>query len=362
MAWYVLLTVKVDIEVSKYLKFIFIFTAFNETPKFGEIPEYKLLMDVQSFFLSKKNTSFWSIYYELKPYSEPQNFIPPFNSHALLIGSKHIITFDQEIVSFDNNGFNEVHNLNKNLNDQCSYLVAHDFVGGNFSLMLEPNIVKDNNRQFLAKKLILFTDDTKIEIFLGSNSQTLKIGDNEATALPTSFKNTVVSREVNMIIVESKRGFLLKCNLEFDVCSFEVSGWYFGKIAGLMGTMNNEKYDDFMKSDNKLAATETEMLDSWKTSSKCNSLTEVTPKKEFTSDLVLICDSFFKKKTSYFSSCYSLVDSEPFYEMCLNIGSSSRYDTTEENREKGACIVAISYIESCAVKNVPLRIPDNCIQ
>lgn len=339
----------------------FFFTAFNETPKFGEIPEYKFLIDVQSFFLSKKNTSFWSIYYELKPYSEPHNFIPPFNSHALLIGSKHIITFDQDIVSFDNNDFNEVHNLNKNLNEQCSYLVAHDFVGRNFSLVLQPNIIKDNDRQFLAKKLILFTDETKIEIFLGSNSQTLKIGDNEATALPTSFKNTVVSRENNMIIVESKRGFLLKCNLEFDVCTFELSGWYFGKIAGLMGTMNNEKYDDFMKSDNKLANTETELLDSWKILPKCNTLTAETSKVS-TSDLLLLCDSFFKKKTSYFSTCYSVVDSEPFYKMCLNVGSSSRYEKSVENREKGACIVAISYIESCAVKNVPLRIPDNCIQ
>jgi hypothetical protein len=55
--------------------------AFNETPHFEEIPEWKLFSDIQNFLFSKKNSTVWTLYYGLKPLSEPQNFLPPFESH-----------------------------------------------------------------------------------------------------------------------------------------------------------------------------------------------------------------------------------------------------------------------------------------
>lgn len=54
--------------------------AFTETPHFEEIPEYKVFNDVQTFLFSKKNSSIWTLYYSLKPLSEPQNFLPPFDT------------------------------------------------------------------------------------------------------------------------------------------------------------------------------------------------------------------------------------------------------------------------------------------
>lgn len=55
--------------------------AFNETPHFEEIPEYKLFNDIQNFLFSRKNSTIWTLYYGLKPLSEPQNFLPPFDSY-----------------------------------------------------------------------------------------------------------------------------------------------------------------------------------------------------------------------------------------------------------------------------------------
>lgn len=51
--------------------------AFNETPRFEEIPEYKLLMKVQEFFAGS-NFSIWNLYYEYKPYTDPHSWLPPF--------------------------------------------------------------------------------------------------------------------------------------------------------------------------------------------------------------------------------------------------------------------------------------------
>lgn len=55
--------------------------AFNETPHFEEIPEYKLFQSIQSFLFSKKNGTIWTLYYGLRPLSEPQSLLPPFDSY-----------------------------------------------------------------------------------------------------------------------------------------------------------------------------------------------------------------------------------------------------------------------------------------
>ena len=59
----------------------------------------------------------------------------------------------------------------------------------------------------------------------------------EEVRLPFAINDTFVYREMEVLKLESKMGgFALKCNLRFNVCEFEVSGWYFGKTAGLWGT------------------------------------------------------------------------------------------------------------------------------
>lgn len=51
--------------------------AFNETPKFEEIPEYKMIADVQAIFVAS-NYSFWNFYYDIQPYLDLNLWLPPF--------------------------------------------------------------------------------------------------------------------------------------------------------------------------------------------------------------------------------------------------------------------------------------------
>lgn len=51
--------------------------AFNQTPEFQEIPEYRAITDVGSYFATS-NATFWTLYYQFKPYTEPSNWFPPF--------------------------------------------------------------------------------------------------------------------------------------------------------------------------------------------------------------------------------------------------------------------------------------------
>lgn len=51
--------------------------AFNETPKYEEIPEMKMIADVQSLF-NVNNYTFWNLYYEVKPYLDLYSWLPPY--------------------------------------------------------------------------------------------------------------------------------------------------------------------------------------------------------------------------------------------------------------------------------------------
>lgn len=334
--------------------------AFNETPRIEEIPEYRMLNDIQAFFTEKRNTSFTSFYYELKPYMELRNFLPPFKAHALIVGSQHFITFDGNFVSIPKECYHET-NQSLNPNTQCSYLLANDYVNEDFSLILKPSLVQKSGKTFLTKKLLLITDQQTVEIDTGSANEKIKIGNNPTTSLPTAFGDVLIHLDANIVTVESRKGFILKCNLDFDVCSLDVSGWYFGKLAGILGSMNNEVYDDFSTSSNLIVKNENEMIDSWKLKT-CEQTKVTTLSPPLDEELISLCDSFFKRKTSFFTTCFDTIDPFAYYQICLSLTASEKYKISNTEMKKGACTAAIAYIEACDSRKIPLRVPDVCIQ
>jgi hypothetical protein len=193
------------------------------------------------------------------------------------------------------------------------------------------------------------------------NFQKIKIGSNPTTSLPIAFGDVVINLDANVVSIESRKGFLLKCNLDFDVCSLDVSGWYFGKLAGILGTMNNEIHDDFSTSTNEIVQDNIEMVNSWKLKD-CEETKSVAPLPPLNDELIALCDSFFKRKTSYFTTCFDTIEPFSFYQICLSLSSSEKYKSSIKEMKKGACTAAISYIEACDSRKIPLRVPDVCIQ
>lgn len=326
--------------------------AFNETPQFEEVPEYKLFNDVQTFLFGTKNSS-WNFYYGIF-FNEPQNLVPPFKAHALLVGSRHVITFDKTNLEFDASEFGNV----KSLDDQCSYLLAHDFIDNQFTIVLKPFA----DDKFMSKILSIKSKKSIVEIELGNPLGPIKVGDHPTTILPTTSGDFLITRELNVVTVTSIYGFKIQCNLEFDVCHFELSGWYFGKIAGVLGTMNNENFDDLATSDNEITDNREKFLESWITKGIPQKSENLTIESEFMEGLLRNCDAFFMQKTSYFTNCFLIVDPQPFYEMCIQLGNLPKYQVSSKSMEQASCTSAIAYIDACAGQNVPLRIPDTCIQ
>lgn len=331
--------------------------AFNETPLFEEISEFRRIGKIFRIF-NGINVTFGNPFEQMQYYTNPYMWLPPFKSRSLLVGSRHYISFDKRIVSL-NHKYSIIKNNEKP--DQCSYLLAHDFVDLNFTLIQEPSVTVHNKMLLSTRKLALVADKTVFDIDMIGG--TIRINRNFTTTLPMQIGDTVIYRDSDILVIRSNNGFELNCNLQFDLCWFQLSGWYYGKTAGILGTVNNEIYDDFLTSKHLVTQNENVFKESWALKECKHDLQERT---EYTisNELLNICDTFFRSKISQFVNCFSIVDSLPFYEMCLDMGANSISNFThiDHPAQKGACAVALGYIETCADENIPLRVPDICVQ
>ncbi|EDW76449.2 uncharacterized protein Dwil_GK14654 [Drosophila willistoni] len=328
--------------------------AFNETPKFEEIPEYKVLSKVQSF-LSETNSSIIMKLYNMRAHLDPKTWLPPYYSRALLIDSRHYMTFDQRFVGLNLN-YEEITNGRRN--PQCSYLLAHDFFRRNFTLLLEPGAQPQAGRvkeDFSTRKLSFIANGQLIEIDLGTDH--ISINGNPQPVLPLKLDAVTIYRELDVLSITSDTQFSLHCNVQFDLCWFEVSGWYFAKTAGLLGTLNNEPFDEYTMSNSLITNQTEEFTDSWSLQ-HCKQ-TQTAKRQEISKEVHELCHSFFR--TGILSACTAVLDPAPFYEMCLDLGMKSQPIRKDHPAVKGACAAALAYIETCTAMKVPMRVPTQCV-
>ncbi|XP_017105517.3 uncharacterized protein Apoltp [Drosophila bipectinata] len=324
--------------------------AFNETPKFEEIPEYQVLAKAQSFF-SETNSSIVMKLYNMRAHLDPKTWLPPYYSRALLIDSRHYMTFDQRYVGLNLN-FEEFGSGRSS--PHCSYLLAHDFFKRNFTLILEP-ATKSLAGQGLTRKLSFIANGQLIEIDLETDHITFN--GNPQPILPLKLGPVEIHRDLDVLSITSDTQFSLHCNVQFDLCWFEVSGWYFARTAGLLGTLNNEPSDEYTMSNSLIANDTQEFTDSWSLK-KCRQ-TELAKKQEISKDVSDTCTSFFR--TGILASCSAVLDPTPFYEMCLDLGMKSPPIRQGHPAVKGACAAALAYIEACTALKVPMRVPSQCV-
>ncbi|XP_066155546.1 uncharacterized protein Apoltp [Euwallacea fornicatus] len=304
---------------------------FNETPEFQEIPEIKVFYDVYNY-LATSETSFWNFYYDYMLYTDPSEWMPPFKGHAMLMGGKHYVTFDKRYYDF---------------RGSCTYLLATDFVKRNFTLLVS----YDENG--ISSQLILLINKTIVSIDLFSD--TILVDDSKTVLLPLQIGTDYLYRESDIITLKSSSGFTLECNVKFQICILEVSGWHYGRTTGLLGSYNNEPSDDFSTPNRSRLDVEdlTIFGDSWRINEPCATKTfpdlysgNLPPKSVQT-----LCHEFFQSKISDLSTCFARVPKHNFMRICMNSTNALE-----------ACRSAIGYIEMCHRQNTPLKIPDSCIK
>lgn len=190
--------------------------------------------------------------------------------------------------------------------------------------------------------------------------QSIKLGSEKSAGeaknlvLPIQLENgtTYVYQAENVVTVERRQNqFRLECNLKFDLCTLELSGWYHGKTAGILGTMNYEPMDDMTASDGVVTKNVTAFGKSWSIDREdCPAEKAKTEIKSGDDSTILqFCDTLFVNKSSEFVSCFDVIRPKEYSKMCVTSKGISE-----------ACTVALSYMQICMFHDTYLRIPDVC--
>lgn len=103
------------------------------------------------------------------------------------------------------------------------------------------------------------------------------------------------------------------------------TGWYFGKTAGLLGTLDNEPSDDMLSSNGYLEPDLFKFTESWSLNeNSCGTFTSGQRKPPASAQIVDICDSYFKHKTSPLFTCFSVVLDESKINFIISLGGGGR--------------------------------------
>lgn len=317
-----------NIEVEIYMP-----TGMETLDRLPKIPVTKF-RNVMKDFAGKVQTvipdsdfNLWDIYYRVRPASlHPIDWIPPFKGYAYVAGNRHFITFDGK--KFDFSG-------------DCSFVLTRDLVDNNFTVIMnyKPN-------QNIMDNLLVLAEGKTIEIF---PDFTVKI-DGKPHEFPYMSHKLSLERVGNWIKLDTGRGLIITGDLPSNVFTIEVSGWYFGKLAGILGTYNNEQYDELTTGDNKIVKNEDSFYNSWEVSKKCrpngNNAVDIIQDE---SDVKYIkCAKVLKSTDSVLRPCFRQVNPDKAFEMCLN--------------RDDMCAASRFYLHQCRQQGVYLPPPKECVQ
>ena len=130
-------------------------------------------------------------------------------------------------------------------------------------------------------------------------------------------------------------------------CYLRVSGFYHGKLRGLLGDANNEPSDDYLLPTGKIATSATDLGNAYKLNPAC----EAGAAKETEAARSNICTKYFSGKSSL-NPCFNYVDPKLYRSMCDQMVASGP--------KNGQCIVASAYVTKCLVQNIYISLPNEC--
>ncbi|KAK2543908.1 hypothetical protein Q9966_002757 [Columba livia] len=212
----------------------------------------------------------------------------PFEYHAMLMGTKHLMTFDGRIYD---------------LASKCSILLAKDFVHNTFTVILNEEA---NN----SRSLYVEMNQTVIEIYPRlkiAKMYNFSFMDENCQVLDQSLeKNSTNSRsEANTIEVSNQEGVSVSCDFRFDLCTVTLAGWHHGISAGLFGTNDNEAGNEWTLPNGSLTDDVQDFTQSWQVN-KCSPVQKKVKPCPITAKQN-ICKVFFEEPHSRLRNCFRVV-------------------------------------------------------
>ncbi|WP_308737906.1 VWD domain-containing protein, partial [Salmonella sp. S146_54837] len=137
-------------------------------------------------------------------------------------------------------------------------------------------------------------------------------------------KDVVVTRDGPWTNVTTIYGIELNCHTNHFMCVYRLSGWYYSKTQGLLGNMDTEHYNEYMKPDGTIASTVIDFVNSYELTglSSCQIPADFAVPEDSAcvaaekSHLKNECAALFNDDSSYLAPVFDVVDQESFFHAC----------------------------------------------
>ncbi|XP_076231616.1 retinoid- and fatty-acid binding glycoprotein apolipophorin [Calliopsis andreniformis] len=264
------------------------------------------------------------LYYAFRPNLYSANILPPFRVSGVVADGGHFFTFDGRHLTMPGT---------------CTYILAQDMQDGNFSV-----VANFNNGNLISVTIT----EPKESITLKNNGNILV--NNKPADYPTGTKNLHPYLVQPFVNVKSDYGIRVTClNKAPMICAVHVSGFYLGKLRGLLGDGNNEPYDDYTLPSGKITESATEFGNAYKLKPDCPAATAVEHKM----DRAPVCTEYFSGQKSPLKSCFNYVNPAQYRDACDHAVAAGT--------PSGACLIATAYHYSCyAAGLMTTSIPSAC--
>ncbi|XP_011144506.2 apolipophorins [Harpegnathos saltator] len=291
-----------------------------------KLPEITALrVSLLNLLRSNELPTLKDIYYTYRPNVNPADIIPPFSKIGFVVDGGHFFTFDGKSFSMPGD---------------CSYILAQDMLDGNFS------VVANFNKGNLISVTVT---EPKESITLKNNGDILV--NNKPAEYPAKTKNLhayIIPMEI--VKIDSKYGVLLTCNYKMPMaCSLVVSGFYHGRLRGLLGDGNHECYDDYTLPSGKITESETEFANGYKLKSDCAAVNAIDHKTQQRNP---ICTEYFSGEKSTLKNCFNYLKPNAYRDAC---------DIAVTTDPQAPCLIATIYNAACYYKRVRrVSMPPTC--
>ncbi|CAG5023070.1 unnamed protein product [Parnassius apollo] len=256
----------------------------------------------------------------------------PAKLRAVVVNGQHIFTFDGRHLTFPGT---------------CRYVLAHDYVDRNFTLILQ--------LQNGAPKAITLEDKNGATIEIKENGQVALNGANHG--YPVIEKDSFAFRQTNGNLgLGSLYGVMVLCYGKLQVCYIEVNGFYLGKLRGLLGDGNNEPYDDFRMPNGKISISESEFGNAYRLSGSCAAAkTPEHSHHQLHMSLPPACEMVFGG-TSPLRALSLVLDIAPFRQACIHAASGDSPQAVQQ-----ACDLGRGYAALALTGMLPAVMPSRCL-
>nr|XP_002124291.1 uncharacterized protein LOC100186072 [Ciona intestinalis] len=314
---------------------------FTPLPTLGDIKTWlaQSAFSIQIDDTVKMLYSYVDDYYRARAvmFMPRDEMLPPFKGHSFVSGFKHFSTFDKKHYDFSS---------------ACAttHILASDHRDGNFTISLT---YADPALESSMNALEIIVENRRVTIF---TDYSVRVGGRTKN-LPLAVGKMAVTLEGRTVHVRHTDGGMdVACDFTTELCTVDVSPYYFGATAGLAGTFNNEPMDDFTSPSHVIMDSPNQLATAWEASgTTCpgNVAAPVAPECTSTTRQA-ICSAIFESKNSVHRGCFPLVDPAPFMTMCMS-------DMCNEDDQTKSCAASAAYAYRCGLLGASFGQPDHCI-